>query len=82
MSNMADLLSKIVSLQDGQTELLKDVRRLIAAGDTTAAMAQVDELIAKNEQLDTEVEAAAPEPTEPPAGGEPVPAPGGTPSFE
>jgi len=85
MSNMADLLSKIAALQTGQTELLKDVRRLIADGDTSAAAAMVDELIAKNEQLDTEVEAAAPEATAPPVGGEqpaePTPA-GGTPDFE
>lgn len=75
MANMADLLARITVLQDGQTELLKDVRRLIAEGNTDAAVARVDELIAKNTELDTEVEAASPEaaPT-PPEEENPIPA--------
>jgi hypothetical protein len=65
MANMADLLARITDLQSGQTELLKDVRRLIEAGDTSGAISQLDQVITANEQLDTEVEAASPEPTEP-----------------
>lgn len=67
MAGQAELMAKIAELQSGQTELLKDARRLIAAGDTGAALTKLDEVIASNEQLDTEVEAAAPETTEPPA---------------
>lgn len=66
MSNQADLLAKIAELQSGQTELLKDARRLISAGDTSGAIAKLDEVIASNTQLDSEVEAAAPEATEEP----------------
>jgi len=66
MANMADLLAKLADLQTGQVELLKDVRRLIAAGDTSAALTAVDDLIAKNTELDAEVEAASAEPVEPP----------------
>lgn len=67
MANVADVLAKIAELQSGQTELMKDVRRLIAAGDTTAAVAALDGLIASNEALDAEVEAASPEPATEPA---------------
>jgi hypothetical protein len=81
MPNMADLLAKLATLQTGQVESLKDVRRLIADGDTTAAISAVDALIATNEELDAEVEAASPEPTVPPVTPtEPTPA-GGTPDF-
>jgi hypothetical protein len=67
MANQADLMAKIADLQAGQTELLKDARRLIDAGDTSGAIAKLDEVIASNQQLDTEIETAAPEATEPPA---------------
>jgi hypothetical protein len=67
MTNMTDLMTRIAELQSGQTELLKDVRRLIEAGNTEAAIAQLDTVITANEQLDTEVESASPETTEPPA---------------
>jgi hypothetical protein len=67
MASMGDLMSEITRLQSGQTEMLKDVRRLIQAGDTSAAISQLDQVITANEQLDSEVEAASPEPTEPPA---------------
>jgi hypothetical protein len=72
MAGQAELMAKIAELQSGQTELLKDARRLLAAGDTTAAMEKLDEVIASNTQLDTEIEAAAPETPatpEPGAGG-------------
>jgi hypothetical protein len=84
MAGQAELMASIAELQAGQTELLKDVRRLIESGDTTAAIAELDKVIAANEQLDTEVEAASPEGTTPPEGGpapdqglpgEPAPAP-------
>lgn len=76
MARIDAVLAKIAEVQSGQTELAKDVRRLIADGDTTAALAKLDELIAANEALDSEVEAASPEsdePTEPTEPGEPAP---------
>jgi hypothetical protein len=60
--SMADLMTKVAELQAGQTEALKDVRRLIEAGNTAAAVAAVQSLIDTNTQMDAEVEAAAPEP--------------------
>ena len=73
MASMGDLMGRITDLQSGQTELLKDVRRLIQQGDTSAALAKLDEVIASNTELDAEVEAAAPETVTPPEGGEPTP---------
>jgi hypothetical protein len=67
MANMADLMGKISELQAGQTESLKDVQRLIQQGDTQGAVDAVQGLIDQNTQLDAAVEAASPEPTEPPA---------------
>jgi hypothetical protein len=78
MSRIDAVLEKIAEVKASQTELIKDVRRLIADGDTTAALASLDELLASTESLDVEVEAASPEPApeppteEPPA--EPTPA--------
>jgi hypothetical protein len=71
MAGQAELMAKIAELQSGQTELLKDARRLIEAGDTSGAISKLDEVIAANFNLDSEIEAASPEPTTP----EPTPAP-------
>lgn len=82
MANMSDLMAKVAELQAGQTETLKDVRRLIEQGNTDAAIAQVQDLIDKNTQLDAEVEAASPEPAPPaPPVEEPAPPTEGTPGV-
>jgi stage III sporulation protein SpoIIIAA len=69
MATIADTMALIAQLQSGQTETLKDVQRLIAAGDTTAANAALQAAIDKNTEIDAAVEAASPEPTAPPADG-------------
>jgi cell division protein YceG involved in septum cleavage len=69
MANQADLAAKLAELQSGQTELLKDVRRLITEGDTSGAITVLDDVIAKNATADAEVEAASPEPAPPVDGG-------------
>jgi stage III sporulation protein SpoIIIAA len=62
MATIADTMALIAQLQDGQTETLKDVQRLIAAGDTTAANTALQAAIDKNTEIDVAVEAASPEP--------------------
>lgn len=79
MADMADLNAKIDELQAGQTELLKDVRRLIAGGDTSGAIAKLDSVIGDAAAVDAEVEAVSPEPVPAP---EPVPVPEPTPAPE
>lgn len=63
MADMRDLESKIDQLEAGQVEMAKDVRRLLTQGDTSSAIARLDAVIGDEAALDTEVEAASPEPT-------------------
>ena len=65
MGRVQEVMDRLAALSQTQLELTKDVRRLIADGDTTAALAAVDALIAQAEAIDAEVEAASPELTSP-----------------
>lgn len=68
MARVADVLAKVSELNAATVELAKDVQRLIADGDTAAAVAAIQTVIDNLSAVDAAVESASPEP-------EPAPAP-------
>jgi hypothetical protein len=58
----AEIMAQLAELQDGQTETLRDLQRLIEDGNPTAAVDKIKELIATNTAMDDAIETASPEP--------------------